>query len=74
MKSKMLNYSFDSKNESKSNNMENMDNSSNSETVVVVNCILNVPLMFTSIAIAGNALVLFASFTTVEYLPMQRRS
>ena len=62
MKSKMLNYSFDSKNESKSNNMENMDNSSNSETVVVINCILNVPLMFTSIA--GNALVLFAILRT----------
>ncbi|CAH3141925.1 unnamed protein product, partial [Porites evermanni] len=58
----MLNYSFDSKNESKSNNMENMDNSSNSETVVVINCILNVPLMFTSIA--GNALVLFAILRT----------
>ena len=58
----MLNYSFDSKNESKSNNMENMDNSSNSETVVVINCVLNVPLMFTSIA--GNALVLFAILST----------
>ena len=39
-----------------------MDNSSNSETVVVVNCILNVPLMFTSIA--GNALMLFAILRT----------
>jgi len=58
----MLNYSLDNKNESKSNNMGNMDNSSSLETVVVINCILNVPLMFTSIA--GNALVLFAILRT----------
>ena len=62
MTSKMLKYSFDNTNESKSNNMRNMDNSSNLETVVVINCILNVLLMLTSIA--GNALVLFAILRT----------
>ena len=37
-----------------------MDNSSSLETVVVINCILNAPLMLTSIT--GNALVLAAIF------------
>ena len=40
--------------------MGNMENSSSLETVVVVNCILNAPLMLTSIT--GNALVLAAIF------------
>ena len=48
----MLNY----KNESKLDNIGNMNNSSNFETIVVINCILNAPLMLTSIT--GNALVL----------------
>ena len=52
----MLNYSFIYKNESKPDNIGNMNNSSNSETIVVINCILNAPLMLTSIT--GNALVL----------------
>ena len=52
----MLNYSFIYKNESKPDNIGNMKNSSNFETVVVINCILNAPLMLTSIT--GNALVL----------------
>ena len=52
----MLNYSFIYKNESKPDNIGNMNNSSNFETIVVINCILNAPLMLTSIT--GNALVL----------------
>ena len=52
----MLNYSFIFKNESKPDNIGNMNNSSNFETIVVINCILNAPLMLTSIT--GNALVL----------------
>ncbi|CAH3171812.1 unnamed protein product [Porites lobata] len=52
----MLNYSFVDKNESKS------DNSSSLETAVVINCILNAPLMLTSIT--GNALVLAAILRT----------
>ena len=39
-----------------------MDNSSNFETIVVINCILNAPLMLTSIT--GNALVLATIFRT----------
>ena len=57
----MLNYSFVDKNESKSDNLK-MDNSSSLETVVVINCILNAPLMLTSIT--GNALVLVAILRT----------
>ena len=57
----MLNYSFVDKNESKSDNLK-MDNSSSLETVVVINCILNAPLMLTSIT--GNALVLAAILRT----------
>ena len=60
-KSKMLNYSFVDKNESKSDNLK-MDNTSSLETVVVINCILNAPLMLTSIT--GNALVLAAILRT----------
>ena len=60
-KSKMLNYSFVDKNESKFDNLK-MDNSSSLETVVVINCILNAPLMLTSIT--GNALVLAAILRT----------
>ena len=52
----MLNNSFIYKNESKLDNIGNMSNSSNFETIVVINCILNAPLMLTSIT--GNALVL----------------
>ena len=52
----MLNNSFIYKNESKLDNIGNMNNSSNFETIVVINCILNAPLMLTSIT--GNALVL----------------
>ena len=52
----MVNYSFIYKNESKPDNIGNMNNSSNFETIVVINCILNAPLMLTSIT--GNALVL----------------
>ena len=58
----MLNYSFIYKNESKPDNIGNMNNSSNSETIVVINCILNAPLMLTSIT--GNALVLAAILKT----------
>ena len=58
----MPNYSFFSKNESNSNKMGKMDNISNFETIVVINCILNVPLMLTSIT--GNALVLAAILRT----------
>ena len=58
----MLNYSFVKKNETKPDNMGNVENSSNLETVVVINCILNVPLIFTSIT--GNALVLVAIMRT----------
>ena len=58
----MPNYSFFNKNESNSDNMGKMDNSSSSETIVVINCILNVPLMLTSIT--GNALVLAAILRT----------
>ena len=57
----MLNYSFVDKNESKSDNLK-MDNTSSLETVVVINCILNAPLMLTSIT--GNALVLAAILRT----------
>ena len=57
----MLNYSFVDKNESKSDNLK-MENSSNLETVVVINCILNALLMLTSIT--GNALVLAAILRT----------
>ena len=52
----MLNNSFIYKNESTLDNIGNMSNSSNFETIVVINCILNAPLMLTSIT--GNALVL----------------
>ena len=52
----MLNNSFIYKNESKLDNIGNMNNSSNFETIVVINCILNAPLMLTSIT--GNALLL----------------
>ena len=58
----MLNYSFVKKNGTKRDNMGNVENSSNLETVVVINCILNVPLIFTSIT--GNALVLVAIMRT----------
>ena len=58
----MLNYSFIYKNESKPDNIGNMNNSSNSETIVVINCILNAPLMLTSIT--RNALVLAALLRT----------
>ena len=57
----MLNYSIVDKNESKSDNLK-MDNSSSLESVVVINCILNAPLMLTSIT--GNALVLVAILRT----------
>ena len=52
----MPNYSFFNKNESNSDNTGKMDNISNFETIVVINFILNVPLILTSIT--GNALVL----------------
>ena len=58
----MLNYSFVKKNETKPDNMGNMENSSSLETVLVINCILNAPLMLTSIT--GNALVLSAILRT----------
>ena len=58
----MLNYSFIYKNGSKPDNIGNMNNSSNSETIVVINCILNAPLMLTSIT--GNAVVLAAILRT----------
>ena len=58
----MPNDSFFSKNESNSDNTGIMDNISNFETIVVINCILNVPLMLTSIT--GNALVLAAILRT----------
>ena len=61
-KSKMPNYSFFNKDESNSDNSGRMDNISNFETIVVINCILNVPLMLTSIT--GNALVLAAILRT----------
>ena len=58
----MPNYSVFNKNESNSDNTGKMDNTSNFETIVVINCILNVPLMLTSIT--GNALVLAAILRT----------
>ena len=58
----MPNYSFFNKNESNSDNAKRMGNISNFETIVVINCILNVPLMLTSIT--GNALVLVAILRT----------
>ena len=58
----MPNYSFFNKNESNSDNTGKMDNISNFETIVVINCILNVPLILTSIT--GNALVLAAILKT----------
>ena len=58
----MPNYSFFNKNESNSDNTEKMDNSSSLETIVVINCILNVPLMLTSIT--DNVLVLAAILRT----------
>ena len=58
----MPNYSFFNKNESNSDNTKRMGNISNFETIVVINCILNVPLMLTSIT--GNALVLVAILRT----------
>ena len=61
-KFKIVNYSFVKKNETKPDNMGNMENSSSLETVVVINCILNAPLMLTSIT--GNALVLAAILRT----------
>ena len=61
-KSKMPNYSFFNKDESNSDNTKRMDHISNFETIVVINCILNVPLMLTSIT--GNALVLAAILRT----------
>ena len=60
----MLNYSFVDNNESKSDNLK-MDNSSSLETVVVINCILNAPLMLTSIT--GNALVLATMLRTPSF-------
>ena len=57
----MPNYSLN-KNESNSDNKGKMDNISNFETIVVINCILNAPLMLTSIT--GNALVLAAILRT----------
>ena len=56
----MPNYSLN-KNESNSDNKGKMDNISNFETIVI-NCILNAPLMLTSIT--GNALVLAAILRT----------
>ena len=58
----MPNYSFFNKNESNSDNTGKMDDISNFETIFVINCILNVPLMLTSIT--GNALVLAAILRT----------
>ena len=58
----MPNYSFFNKNESNSDNTGKMDNISNFETIVVINCILNVPLILTSIT--GNALVMAAILKT----------
>ena len=58
----MPNYSFFNKNESNSDNTGKMDNSSSLETIVVINCILNVPLMLTSIT--DNVLVLAAILRT----------
>ena len=58
----MLNNSFIYKNESKLDNIGNMSNSSNFETIVVINCILNASLMLTSIT--GNALLLAAILRT----------
>ena len=61
-KLKMPNYSCFNKNESNSDNRKRMNIISNFETIVVINCILNVPLMLTSIT--GNALVLAAILRT----------
>ena len=58
----MPNYSVFNKNESNSDNTGKMDNISNFESIVVINCILNAPLMLTSIT--GNALVLAAILRT----------
>ena len=58
----MPNYSFFNTNQSNSDNTGKMDNISNFETIVVINCILNVPLILTSIT--GNALVLAAILKT----------
>ena len=58
----MLNLSLFRKNDSELDDMGNMQDSYYPETIEVINCILNAPLIFVSII--GNALVLTAISTT----------
>ena len=59
---KMENYSFILKNESKTDYFASNDNISYPGTIVIINCVLNAPLMLT--AITGNSLVLGAILRT----------
>ena len=55
----MINDSYIERNESQT---ENLERNSNTATIVIINCLLNVPLIF--ISIVGNALVLDAILRT----------
>ena len=55
----MINDSYIERNESQT---ENLGRNSNTETIVIINCLLNVPLIL--ISIIGNALVLAAILRT----------
>ena len=55
----MINDSYIERNESQT---ENRERNSNTATIVIINCLLNVPLIF--ISIVGNALVLAAILRT----------
>ena len=59
---KIINHTAVTKNESKPDNLGNKDDNSNPETVLIVNGVLNAPLML--ISIIGNALVLAAILRT----------
>ena len=58
----MLNYSFVAKNGPQPDNMGNNNNSYYPDTAVIINCVLNAPLML--ISIIGNTLVLAAILRT----------
>ena len=58
----MLNYTARIQNESQTDYKSNKDNNLQPESIVIVNCVLNTPLILTSII--GNALVLAAILRT----------
>ena len=58
----MLNYTSLVQNESQTDYKSNKDNNFQHESIVIINCVLNAPLMLTSII--GNALVLAAILRT----------